>query len=298
MTSSRNDSRMDVPAIAERLVALLTPFHRPVVAFSGGVDSAVVAMAAHLARGSAALAVTGVGASVSDTERQAARETARAIGIRHQEVDTDELANPAYVANAADRCYHCKSELYAVILRLIEQTYADQADVVILSGANADDWGDHRPGLAAASEAGVRHPLTELGIDKQQVRELARYWSLEAWDKPASPCLASRIAYGVAVTTERLRMVELAEEALRELGLRELRVRYHAGDLARIEIPLQWLPKLCQADIRTAIVARMRQAGFQAITLDLEGLRSGNLNDLIGVEELVRWRSAASSVQT
>ncbi len=286
----RTDS---VAQAAAELVALLSRIERPIVAFSGGVDSSVVALAAKQARPDHALAVTGIGPALAQAERRAARRLARQIGIAHQELTTAELENPGYVANAGDRCYHCKSELYGAILRELVRRHAGGEAAVILSGANADDWGDHRPGLAAASQAGVRHPLTELGLGKAAVREVARYWNLPVWDKPASPCLASRLAYGVEVTAERLARVEAAEAYLRARGLRELRVRYLAGDEARIEVPLEELGRLCQPEWRNDLVATFKRIGFRYVCLDLEGFRSGNLNQLIGVDELSRWRQSA-----
>ncbi len=292
MSSGKNmEGSETVRCDARRLVEWLSIIPRPVVAFSGGVDSAVVAKAAFEARGPKALAVTGIGKAVSQADRETARKVARHIGIPHREVATDELANSDYVANNADRCYHCKSELYGSIWEAIRQELGEEEkSAVILSGANRDDWEDHRPGLVAAEEAGVRHPLAELGWGKNRVRAVAWYWELPVWDKPASPCLASRLAYGVEVTAERLAMVERAEAFLRDEGLRELRVRYHPGDLARIEVPLECLEQLCREECRTRLVKCLKELGFRSVTLDLEGLRSGNLNELIEVDQLARWQ--------
>jgi len=250
------------------------------VAFSGGVDSAVVAKAAALALGDAAVAVTGTSASLAEGELESAEQLAQLIGIRHLVIATDELSQSDYLKNAPDRCYHCKTELYTQLDRRIPELGVK----AIVNGANADDLGDYRPGMQAASEHRIRSPLAECGITKQQVRELAAAWGLPVWDKPATPCLSSRIAYGEEVTPERLRMIDRAEQFLRSRGLPNLRVRYHKGDLARIEVPLNELPRLCEADVRGELTAELRRLGFKFITLDLEGFRSGSLNQLVQIE--------------
>jgi uncharacterized protein len=250
-----------------------------VVAFSGGVDSAVVAKAAHLALGDLALAAVGVGAALAEGELESARAAANAIGITLLEVRTDELARPDYVRNAGDRCYHCKSELYEVLARVA----AERGIATIVNGANADDLGDYRPGMKAAAEFAVRSPLAELGITKAEVRALALEWNLPVWDKPATPCLASRIAYGQEVNPERLRMIDAAEQYLRGLGLRDLRVRYHEGDLARIEAPLDAIARLSQPAIREPLTQHFKSLGFKFVTIDLAGLQSGSLNTLLPI---------------
>lgn len=258
----------------QQLLDAVRGYQSCVVAFSGGVDSAVVAKAAQLALGERAVAATGIGPAVSADELATARRIADEIGIRHLELSTHEIHRPGYIANAPDRCYHCKSELYTVLGQ-----YAVEASIgVVANGTNADDLGDYRPGLAAASEFQVRSPLVECGFDKQQVRDLARHWGLTIWHKPASPCLASRVAYGQQVTPERLAMIEQAEALLRELQLPVARVRYHEGDVARIEVPLDSLGLFAEGPIRTAVVDQFTQLGFRQVTLDLEGFRSGSLN--------------------
>jgi uncharacterized protein len=258
----------------DRLLAIVREYGSCLVAFSGGVDSAVVAKAARLALGDRAIAGTGVGPAVSDVELSTARKVAADIGIQHVELATTELQQPGYVANATDRCFHCKTELYAVLA-----DYAEQHDfAVIANGTLLDDLGDYRPGLKAAANADVRSPLVECGLDKSAVRELAHHWDLVVWDKPAAPCLASRIAYGQQVTADRLRMVEAAERLLRQLGIRECRVRYHEGDLSRIEVPLDALAKIAEPQVREQLVAELRAIGFRYVTLDLAGFRSGSLN--------------------
>ena len=211
----------------ERLLRLLAECRTCAVAFSGGVDSAVVVKAAYVALGDAAVAVTGTSDALAEGELDAARELAQRIGIRHVVIPTEEFANSDYVANKWDRCYHCKTELYSQLGRLKERLGVN----VIVNGANADDLGDYRPGMQAADEHGVRSPLAECGFTKQEVRELATAWGLPVADKPATPCLSSRLAYGLEVTPERLARVDRAEQFLRSLGFRELRVRLHADDL-------------------------------------------------------------------
>ena len=267
-----------VAKIAERLASRLRSYESCVVAFSGGVDSAVVAKAASIALGDRAVAVTGVGPAVSQRELETARLVAREIGIAHAEIATSEIDRPGYVANAGDRCLHCKTELYDHAV-----AYAREHSIAtVANGANTDDLGDYRPGLQAAKDFDVRSPLVDCGIDKATVRELAAYWQLSVTDKPAAPCLASRFAIGVEVTTERLTRVEVGEALLYELGFDDCRVRYHADDVARIEVPLDQLSMLTSDGIRDQVSQRLRELGFRHVTVDLEGLRSGSLNPLEG----------------
>jgi uncharacterized protein len=276
-----------VVAKRDLLLRTIADYGSCAVAFSGGVDSAVVAKAAQLALGDKVVLVTGSSAALAEGELEAARELAALIGVRHVEVATQEFANPSYVANASDRCYHCKSELYTQLDRLAGQVGMN----VVINGANADDLGDYRPGMRAADEHDVKSPLAECGITKSEVRQLAAAWGLPVAEKPASPCLSSRVAYGQEVTPERLAMIDGAERFLRSLGFRELRVRYHEGDLARIEVPVSEIGKLCKEDVRTDVVRRLSDLGFKFVTLELAGFQSGNLNRLIAPEELVRLSS-------
>jgi pyridinium-3,5-biscarboxylic acid mononucleotide sulfurtransferase len=268
----------------DRLLETLRGYGRVAVAFSGGVDSTVVAQAAFLALGDAAVAVTAVSDSLAQGELEEAEVLARQIGIRHRVIRTEEFADPNYVRNNPDRCYFCKSELYGRLEGLLGVLGVD----AIASGANTDDAGDHRPGMRAAAERGVRHPLQESGLGKAEVRALARAWGLPTWDKPATPCLSSRVAYGEEVTPERVRMIDGAEQWLRRRGLRLLRVRYHKGDLARIEVPVEELAALAAPGVRDELVTAFRGFGFKFITLDLEGFRSGSMNAVIPLEALQR----------
>jgi len=264
----------------ERLVKILRGFGSAAVAFSGGIDSTVVAKAAFLALGDQAVAVTADSASVPRAEIADAQRLAALIGIRHQVIGTDEFNDADYVRNDGARCYYCKSELYEQIEARLPALHA----AFICSGANLDDLGDYRPGLKAAAEHHVRHPLQEAGLTKADVRAIARSWGLPTWDKPASPCLSSRLAPGVTVTRERTARVEAAEVYLRSLGLRDCRVRLHEGELARVEVPLAELPCFATPEVRDSLVRRLRELGFQFITLDLEGFRSGSLNTLVSLE--------------
>jgi uncharacterized protein len=274
------------PTLAGRraaLLDLLRSLGRVAVAFSGGVDSAVVAQAAQLACGDRALAVTAVSLSLASGELDQARELARRIGIRHEILHTNEFDNPDYLRNAPNRCFFCKTELYTQLEAIAPALNVD----VLVNGANLDDRGDYRPGMEAARQHRVRSPLIEAGLTKADVRALAREWNLPVWDKPASPCLSSRIAYGLEVTPERVARVDHAERFLREtFGLREFRVRHEANDLARIEVPGDQLARLVGAEVRRQISERLRTLGFKYVVLDLDGFRSGSMNAVLPLVEL------------
>ncbi len=278
----------DLDAKREQLLDLVSGFPDCAVAFSAGVDSTVVAKAAQLALGDRAVAVTGVSASLAEGELDEAKRLAELIGIRHVIISTGEFDNPDYLQNSPDRCYHCKTELYTQIERMAPQLGVS----VILNGANADDRGDYRPGSQAAAEHQVRSPLAECGFSKVEVRQLAAHWELPIWDKPAMPCLASRVAYGEEVLPERMEMIDRAEQFLRRHGLNTVRVRYHQGDLARLEIPAQDIPRLCDPAMREPLVENFKQLGFRFVALDLEGFRSGSLNTLVPVEMLEARKAA------
>lgn len=266
----------------QRLLDYLRNLPDCMIAFSGGVDSAVVAMAAHLALGERALAVTGVSASLAEGEMEAAPRIASAIGIRHETLATDELSHSEYLKNEPTRCWHCKTELYSQM-----RAFADEIGfVTIANGTNTDDLGDFRPGLQAAKEHGVLSPLVECGIDKQGVRELAQAWDLEVWDKPASPCLSSRVVYGLEITPERLQRIDAAEVFLRELGFSSVRVRCHHDELARLEVEAREIARLAEPACRELITARLRELGFRYVTVDLEGFRSGSFTQLVSVDQL------------
>lgn len=284
MTPNHELSEFDAALAVKRarLESLLASFGRCAVAYSGGVDSAVVCAAAYRVLGDNAIAVTAASESLAEGELEAAQEVARLIGIRHEVLRTAEIENPLYVRNAPDRCYHCKTELYTQLKAFV----AHWGEAVLANGANVDDVGDYRPGMLAAGEHAVRSPLVECGITKAEVRRLAEAWELPVWDKPASPCLSSRIAYGEAVTPERLRAIDRAELVLRELGLREVRVRFHRGDLARIEVPTEAIPKLAEPETRERLLRELRSLGFKYVTLDLAGFSSGSLNAVLPLETL------------
>jgi pyridinium-3,5-biscarboxylic acid mononucleotide sulfurtransferase len=277
----------DLNAKRQQLIDLIRGLPECAVAFSAGVDSTVVAKAAQIALGDRAVAVTGISPSLAEGELEQARHLAELIGIRHETIVTDEFQNPDYRKNAPDRCYHCKSELYTQIERIAPKLNVE----VILNGANADDLGDYRPGTQAAAEHRVRSPLAECHITKEEVRQLAADWDLPIWDKPAMPCLASRIAYGEEVTTERLEMIDRGEQFLRRHGFPTVRVRYHQGDVARLEVPADKLVDLCRDDLRLALVEHFKQLGFRFVAMDLEGFRSGSLNVLVPIEVLAAQRA-------
>ena len=232
-----------------------------------------------------------VSASLAQGELDQAQRLATQIGIQHEILPTAEFSNADYVRNAHDRCYHCKSELYTQ-LDAICQRYPG---AIIANGTNADDLRDYRPGLQAAAEHQVRSPLAECGLTKAQVRELAAFWKLVVWDKPAMPCLSSRVAYGEEVTPDRLRMIDSAEQLLRQHGFSNVRVRYHRGDLARVEVPLAELVRLASDPLRGEVAKRLSELGFRFIAIDIEGFRSGNLNSLVPLEVLAKGDSLGST---
>jgi uncharacterized protein len=269
----------DLEAKRDRLLELLASYGSCAVAFSGGLDSTVVAQAAQTALGDRAVAVTGVSASLAGGELDECVELARQIGIRHEVLKTDELSIPGYQANNGNRCYFCKSELFLKVEQLAERLGVK----VVCDGTNLDDRGDHRPGMKAGRERQVHSPLAECELSKAEIRQLAAAWDLPVWDKPATPCLSSRIAYGETVTPERLAMIGAAEAFLREQGFQPLRVRYHKGDMARIEVAADALPRLLAADFRDEVIERLKSLGFKYVSVDLEGFRSGSMNAMLSL---------------
>jgi len=280
MSVEVTNDEQDTLEMIESVVSFISQFESCFVAMSAGVDSAVVAKAASLALGSNAMAVTAQSPSLASGELEQAREIAELIGIEHRVLNTSEFSNPNYLRNQGDRCYYCKSELYGQM-----RVLADSLDgEILLNGTNLDDLGDYRPGLEAARESNVRSPLAECEINKATVRAMARHWHLPTWDKPASPCLSSRVAYGEEVTAERLQMIDLAEQYLRALGIEPVRVRYHRGDLARIEVPPQSIESFTNPQAREELEQYFRGLGFQFVTIDLGGFKSGSLNQLLQID--------------
>jgi len=258
-----------------RLFDVLAGFDSLIVAFSGGVDSAYLAWAATRVLGrERTLCITADSPSYPDRHRQLALTVARDFALRHEIIHTRELERPDYSANPVNRCYYCKHELYTALARIgVERGFGAVAD-----GANADDRGDYRPGRQAAREFGVRSPLDEAGLTKADIRALSHRAGLPTWDEPASACLSSRIPYNSVVTVEKLRMIERAERALRDLGFRVCRVRHH-DDLARVEIGVDELPRALEPDLTSRIVAAIQALGYRQVTIDPRGYRMGSLNE-------------------
>lgn len=258
---------------SERLVDILSELEAAVVAYSGGVDSSLLAVVAHEVLGGRSLAVTAVSPSLARRERRDAQDLARRCGFDHQMVETHEVERAEYARNDSRRCYWCKTELFEVL-----EPIAARRRASILVGTNLDDLDDYRPGLRAAAEHEVRAPLAEAGLTKADVRALSAERGLDTADKPASPCLASRFAYGVVVTTEGLRRIDAAEEAIRTLGFGDFRVRDH-GDLARLEVPAAEIERA--AALAETISARLGELGYSYVALDLRGYRSGAMNEVL-----------------
>ena len=266
----------ELDAKREKLEEQLGKLPSLIVAYSGGVDSAYLAYIASQVLGERMLAVTALSASYSARDREEAEKCVAHGHFRHEFIATDELANPAYRANNADRCYYCKDELFDQLDRLA----GERGIAAVAYGINKDDLGDWRPGQQAAREHKVLTPLLDAGLTKADIRELSRQVDLPVWDRPASACLSSRIAYGIEVTPERLAIVEKGEDAVRQLGFRQFRVRYH-DELVRIEISTDELPRALEPAMTRKFVEIFKALGFKFVTLDLEGFRSGSMNSVL-----------------
>lgn len=260
----------------ERLAGILSGCDQLLVAFSAGVDSTFLLKAAHLTLGDRVIAMTATSPSVPPGELEAARAFTKSLGCRHIVLESHELDNPSYSQNPANRCFFCKDELYRIC-----RAEADKLGLnTIADGTNLDDLQDHRPGLQAANEWGVRHPLVEAEMTKSDIRRYSRALDLPTWDKPSSPCLSSRFPYGTEINFERLKQVGSCEIFLKTLHFREFRVRYH-GDLARIEVSQNEIQRLFDKSVREAIVEKFKAVGFRYVSLDLQGFRSGSLNEVL-----------------
>jgi uncharacterized protein len=266
----------DVAGKQARLLEELKSLERVMVAFSGGADSAYLAWAAHQALGSGALAVTADSPSLPRSHRQDCAEFVERFGIAHEFIETKEFENPDYVRNGPDRCFHCKDELFA----RLEEIGRERAIGHIVYGVNLDDLGDYRPGQNAAKRRQVAAPLADAGLTKAEIRELSRAAGLPTWDRPAAACLSSRIPYGTPVTIQNVKTVENGEEAIRALGFRQFRVRFH-GEIVRIEIAPEEMERALTAGMARRFTAVFKPLGFKYVTLDLEGYRQGSLNEVL-----------------
>jgi len=270
---------VDAPAKESQLLKSLEQCGSLIVAYSGGVDSAYLAYAAHRALGSEALAITASSPSYPESHRRMAEDVAAQVGFRHVFVSTQELQDERYAANPTNRCYFCKNELFDVL----EAERAARGVQAVAYGINTDDTGDHRPGHLAAEEHQVLAPLLEAGLSKLEIRELSRRAGLQTAELPASACLSSRIPYGMEVTPEKLRQIDLAEDALRALDFRQVRVRHH-GDLAKIELAPDELARALEPELAARMSKALHEVGFRWVSLDLDGYRSGALNEVIQIQ--------------
>lgn len=268
-TKSAEEKEADLRSMMREMQTVL-------VAYSGGVDSSYLALIATQELGREAVCIIGISPSVSQVQREEADRIAEQFNFNYEKILTQELSDSNYLANPTNRCYFCKSELYGKL----EEIAKKRNIKFILDGTNADDTGDHRPGRQAAEEKNVKSPLVEVGLTKNEIRHLSKKHRLPSWDKPASPCLSSRIAYGIPVSIERLSKVEKGEEILRHLGFKEFRVRLH-GDLVRLEIASSELEKALQKEMTDRLAEEFSRLGFKYVTLDLQGYRTGAMNEVI-----------------
>jgi uncharacterized protein len=271
----------DLAAKHAAMRALIAGYDSALVCFSGGVDSALLLKVAHDVLGDRCVAMTAVSVTMAESERRDSARLAQSLGVRHEVIESHELTRPGFAQNPVDRCYHCKAELLELARPLAERLGLRE----VLLGTNLDDLGDHRPGLRAADERGARHPMVDARLTKSEVRDLSRALDLPTWDKPQLACLSSRFPYGTEITVEKLRQVDAFEDGLRQLGFRQLRVRYH-GEIARLELEPTAMERVLAPGVREQIVTLGRRLGFTFVALDLAGFTSGSLNRLVGLRKV------------